>query len=72
MYLMSIVRREVQVGARRRRSQHKANTLNGLVSNDKHIIALAILSHCKLLASKDKDLGEDFKNKKFIQRWKDL
>ena len=45
----------------------KVNTLNGLVSDDKHIIALAMVSGCTLLASKDKALGKDFKNNNFIR-----
>ena len=35
--------------------------LTGLSSNDKHIIALAIVSGVKLLVGGDKDLRDDFK-----------
>ena len=37
--------------------------LTGLVSNDAHIIALAIASNTKLLVSKDPDLNTDFRKK---------
>ena len=38
-----------------------------LKSNDSHIIALAIVSGAKLLASNDKKLGEDFREHKDIR-----
>lgn len=39
----------------------KENRLTGLSSNDKHIIALAIVSGVKLLISGDTNLHDDFK-----------
>lgn len=36
------------------------------ISNDSHIIALAMLSNCRLLFSRDKTLQKDFKNKDLI------
>ena len=47
--------------------EKEENTLtslrSNLISNDKHIIALAIVSGSKLLISNDKDLQADFKNR---------
>ena len=36
-------------------------------SNDAHVIALALVSGARLLYSNDKDLGNDFGNKKLIK-----
>lgn len=41
-------------------------TNNMLVSNDAHIIALAIVSNARLLFSRDQPLQEDFKNPKVL------
>ena len=43
------------------------NTLNDLVSNDSHIIALAIESHARLLCTDDNNLMKDFKNRELIR-----
>ena len=43
------------------------NTLNDLVSNDSHIIALAIKSHARLLCTGDNNLMKDFKNRELIR-----
>ena len=36
-------------------------------SNDEHVIALALVSGARLLYSNDRDLGDDFRNKKLIE-----
>jgi len=41
--------------------QAKQKTLTYLVSNDGHIIALALVANVKVLVSKDQNLHEDFK-----------
>ena len=41
---------------------------NACISNDCHIIALARASGARLLCSDDVKLGEDFKNKKWIDK----
>jgi len=35
-------------------------------SNDTHVIALARVSHCRLLCSQDRSLQQDFKNQRLI------
>lgn len=42
-------------------------TINDLVSNDSHIIALAIESRARLLCTNDRDLMSDFKNRNLIK-----
>lgn len=37
-------------------------------SNDVHVLALARASGARLLFSRDNDLGQDFKNKRFLDR----
>lgn len=46
----------------------RENTLKDFVSNDPHIIALAIESRARLLCTNDKKLMEDFKNGDLIQK----
>lgn len=45
----------------------RENTLADLVSNDSHIIALAIESRARLLCTDDRDLMSDFKSRNFIK-----
>lgn len=41
---------------------------NACISNDAHIIALARVSHVRLLCSHDQDLHQDFTNKSLVDR----
>ena len=43
------------------------DTITNLESNDSHIIALALVSHARLLCTGDRDLMKDFKNRKLIR-----
>ena len=45
----------------------RESTITGLISNDSHIIALAIESRARLLCTADKNLMKDFKNKDLIR-----
>ena len=43
-------------------------TLDSLRSNDAHIIALAKISHARVLCTNDRKLKEDFKDRKIINK----
>lgn len=45
----------------------RENAITNLVSNDSHIIALAVVSDARLLCTNDRDLMSDFKNKNLIR-----
>ena len=44
------------------------DTITNLESNDSHIIALALVSHARLLCTGDRDLMKDFRNKGLISK----
>ena len=46
----------------REKVDHKEAGLTGLLSDDGHIVALALVAEVKLLVSGDKNLHDDFKN----------
>jgi predicted nucleic acid-binding protein len=58
----AVQRSAIEIDVAERKLQHDGNC----VSNDLHILALAVISGTRLLVSHDHDLHQDFKNPKIL------